>query len=60
VTHPREVVRPGQPLTLRVIRVDPEQRQIGLSLKQVASSRFMEQDLAQAHDAAGMYDDEEE
>lgn len=60
VTHPREVVRPGQPLTLRVIRVDPEQRQIGLSLKQVASSRYMEQDLAQAHEAAGMYDDEEE
>jgi len=60
VTHPREVVRPGQPLTLRVIRVDSEQRQIGLSLKQVASSRYMEQDLAQAHEAAGMYDDEEE
>jgi translation initiation factor 2 alpha subunit (eIF-2alpha) len=54
-----------------VIRVDPEQRQIGLSLKQVTSSRYMERDLAQAHEAAhgaaheaaqgaaGMVDEEE-
>jgi small subunit ribosomal protein S1 len=53
VSHPREVVRPGETLTLRVIRVDPEQRQIGLSLKQVASSRYMEMDLAQAQEATG-------
>ncbi len=48
VNHPREVVRPGQPVAVRVIRVDPEQRQIGLSLKQVTSEKFMEADLAAA------------
>jgi small subunit ribosomal protein S1 len=70
VAHPREAVRPGEMLTLRVIRVDPEQRQIGLSLKQVASSRYMEFDMAQAQEATGAdfehddyeygYEDEEE
>lgn len=50
VNHPREVVRPDQQVTVRVIRVDPEQRQIGLSLKQVSSDRFMEADLAMAMD----------
>lgn len=68
VAHPREVVRPGETLTLRVIRVDPEQRQIGLSLKQVASSRYMEFDIAQAQEATGndfdvepySFEDEEE
>jgi len=48
VGHPKEVVRPGDVVTLRIIRVDPEQRQIGLSLKQVASSDYMEADLQMA------------
>jgi small subunit ribosomal protein S1 len=52
VEHPREVVRPGQPVTLRIIRVDPEQRQIGLSLKQVSSPKYMESDLAMAMEDA--------
>lgn len=60
ITHPREVVRPGEALTLRVIRVDPEQRQIGLSLKQVASAQYMELDLAQASEDASAYFEEEE
>lgn len=54
VNHPREVVQPGQTLTLRIIRVDPEQRQIGLSLKQVASAEYVDADLAMALDD---YDD---
>jgi small subunit ribosomal protein S1 len=48
VNHPKEVVRPNQAVTLRIIRVDPEQRQLGLSLKQVSSARYMETDLAMA------------
>jgi small subunit ribosomal protein S1 len=60
ITHPREVVRPGEALTLRVIRVDPEQRQIGLSLKQVSSAQYMELDLAQASEDASAYFEEEE
>ncbi|MDX1688444.1 MAG: S1 RNA-binding domain-containing protein [Candidatus Promineifilaceae bacterium] len=48
VGHPKEVVRPGDVVTLRIIRVDPEQRQIGLSLKQVASAEYMEADMQMA------------
>jgi len=53
VNHPREVVRPGQTVTLRIIRVDPEQRQIGLSLVQVSSDKYMDADLAMARDSYG-------
>jgi small subunit ribosomal protein S1 len=35
ITHPREVVKEGDVLTLRVLRVDPARRRLGLSLKQV-------------------------
>lgn len=56
VNHPKEVVRPGQTVTLRIIRVDPEQRQIGLSLKQVSSAEYMDADLAMALDSHGDFD----
>jgi small subunit ribosomal protein S1 len=35
INHPREVVKEGQTLTLRVIRIDPSRRRLGLSLKRV-------------------------
>jgi small subunit ribosomal protein S1 len=35
VTHPRNVVREGEDVTVRVLRVEPERRRIGLSLRQV-------------------------
>ena len=34
VPHPRNVVQEGDELTLRVIRIDPSRRRLGLSLKQ--------------------------
>ena len=34
ITHPREVVKEGDAFTLRVLRVDPARRRLGLSLKQ--------------------------
>jgi small subunit ribosomal protein S1 len=46
VEHARDVVQPEDRVTVRIIRIDPEQRQLGLSLKQVDSDRFMESDLA--------------
>jgi small subunit ribosomal protein S1 len=46
IGHPREVVKPQDEVTVRVIRIDPDQRQLGLSLKQVASADFMDMDLA--------------
>src|SRR5574341_2593351 len=44
INHPREVVQEGQVVTLRVIRVDVEQRRLGLSLKQVGSADYMDSD----------------
>jgi len=44
VNHPKEVVKEGDVLTLRVIRVDPQRRRIGLSLKQVTSEEYAEAD----------------
>lgn len=51
VEHPQDIVRKGQVVAARIIRIDPEQRQLGLSLKQVASPKYMEADLALAGDA---------
>lgn len=45
VAHPREVVEPSQKVAVRIIRIDPEQRQLGLSMKQVVSDEFVEADL---------------
>lgn len=44
VEHPRDVVAVGDVLTLRVIKIDAERRRLGLSLKRVNSSRYMNSD----------------
>jgi len=44
VTHPREVVKPGDTLTLRIIRIDPQRRRMALSLKQVPEDGYVEFD----------------
>jgi len=44
VSHPREVVLVGDVLTLRIVKINAEQRRLGLSLRQVDSARFMDQD----------------
>jgi small subunit ribosomal protein S1 len=48
IEHPREVVQEGQTLTLRLIKIDRDRRRIGLSLKQVDSAEYTEQDLQAA------------
>lgn len=40
IQHPKEVVKEGETLTLRVIRIDPARRRLGLSLKRVADEDF--------------------
>ena len=35
IKHPREVVQEGQELELKIIRIEPERRRLGLSLKQL-------------------------
>ena len=44
ITHPKEVVKEGETYTLRIIRIEPQRRRIGLSLKQVDEDRYAEYD----------------
>jgi ribosomal protein S1 len=46
VTHPREVVNEGDKLTLRVVKIDIENRRLGLSLKKVNSAEYLDLDWA--------------
>jgi small subunit ribosomal protein S1 len=44
VNHPKEVVKEGDVLQLRVIKIDPERRRLGLSLKRVEDEDYVEYD----------------
>ena len=44
VAHPKEVVKEGDVVTLRVIKIDPERRRIGLSLRKVDSPAYADLD----------------
>ncbi len=45
INHPKEVIKEGEALTLRVIKIDPERRRIGLSLRKVDSPAYADSDL---------------
>ena len=44
VVHPRDVIQPGQAVTLRVIGVDGSRHRMALSLKRVVQGEYLEQD----------------
>lgn len=44
VNHPREVVHEGDTLTLRVVKIDIQNRRLGLSLKRVNSAEYLDID----------------
>jgi len=46
IEHPKERLHEGEVVTLRIIRIDPEQRRIGLSLRKVDSGAYKDLDLA--------------
>jgi len=48
VTHPKEVLHEGEVVTLRVIKIDPERRRIGLSLRKVDSPAYADLDWKMA------------
>jgi small subunit ribosomal protein S1 len=48
IGHPKEVVKEGDVVTLRVIKVDPERRRIGLSLRKVDSPAYADLDWKMA------------
>jgi small subunit ribosomal protein S1 len=47
INHPKEVVKEGQVVTLRIIRIDPDKRRLGLSLKRVDQAEYAESDWRQ-------------
>jgi small subunit ribosomal protein S1 len=53
VSHPREVVLVGDVVTLRIIKISLDQRRLGLSLRQVDSAKFMDQDWQAIADEVG-------
>ncbi len=48
VGHPKEVVKEGDVLTLRIVKIDAEQRRLGLSLKKVTSPDYADADYRRA------------
>ncbi len=46
INHPKEVVKEGQRVTLRIIKIEPEKRRMGLSLKRVPEEEYAEIDWA--------------
>jgi small subunit ribosomal protein S1 len=45
IEHPKDVLKEGEVRSLRVIRIDPEQHRIGLSLRKVDSAAFTDKDF---------------
>ncbi len=68
VAHPKEVLREGEVVTLRVIKIDPERRRIGLSLRKVDSPAYADLDwkmalsdeVGKVHDAGAVVESEPE
>jgi small subunit ribosomal protein S1 len=44
IDHPKEVLKEGEVHTLRIIRIDPDQHRIGLSLRKVNSGAYADKD----------------
>jgi len=51
IEHPKEVLHEGDVKSLRVIRIDPDQRRIGLSLRKVDSAAFADKDFKMMMDS---------
>jgi len=60
IEHPKEVVNEGDKVALRIIRIEPDKRRIGLSLRKVDSAQYSEQDLDAALAEAGLEDEDSE
>jgi small subunit ribosomal protein S1 len=44
VEHPKELLHEGDQVNLRIIKIEPEEHRIGLSLRKVESMKYAEQD----------------
>jgi len=50
INHPKEVVKEGQRVVLRIIKIEPEKRRMGLSLKRAAEEQYAVVEWAPADD----------
>jgi len=48
ISHPKEAVKEGETVTLRIIKIDPERRRIGLSMRKVDSPAYADLDWKMA------------
>ena len=63
IEHPKEILKEGDTVTLRVIKIEPEEHRIGLSLRKVDSMAFADMDWQTLLDEellSSSSDDEEE
>jgi len=44
VNHPKEVVKEGDIVTLRIIKIEPDRHRVGLSLRKVDSPAYADLD----------------
>jgi small subunit ribosomal protein S1 len=53
IEHPKEVLKEGDTVTLRIIKIDPANHRIGLSLRRVDSQAYADLDWQSLEDAMG-------
>jgi small subunit ribosomal protein S1 len=58
IEHPKEVLKEGDEVTLRVIKIDPENHRVGLSIRRVDSMAYADMDWKTLEDI--VFDDIEE
>jgi small subunit ribosomal protein S1 len=49
IAHPKEVIREGDVVTLRIIRIDADRRRMGLSLKRVEEGEYVDLDWREGY-----------
>jgi small subunit ribosomal protein S1 len=60
INHPQEVVREGEKHVMRIIRIDPKRRRMGLSLRRVADPEYADLDWqAELAEAESSFENEE-
>lgn len=59
IEHPKEVLKEGDVVTLRVIKVDPDNHRIGLSLRRVESMAYADMDWESLEGVLGESDQSE-
>jgi len=60
IEHPKEVLHEGDTVTLRIIKIDPENHRVGLSLRRVDSMAYADMDWQTLLDEAVKPEDEQQ